>query len=89
MNYKYRNVYTCCYQYDVKKWMVHHKLKRFSIWQYYDSKINKVLLNLFPFSHKENELPFIKFGLNNMEKNCISAIIITDNGKGIETAKKF
>lgn len=50
---------------------------------------DKLLLNP-PFSHKENGMPFIKFGLENMQIGGKAAIIIQDsagNGRGVESCK--
>ena len=50
---------------------------------------NKLLLNP-PFSHRENGMPFIKFGLENMQVGGKAAIIIQDsagNGRGVESCK--
>ena len=52
---------------------------------------NRILLNP-PFSYTENGLPFIKFGLDIMQKNGIAAIIIQDsagNGKAKKTAQEI
>lgn len=54
---------------------------------YEDFKANKVLLNP-PFSHHENGMPFIAFGLDKMEKGGLGAIIIQDSagsGKAVKT----
>ncbi len=56
---------------------------------YRDFKANKLLLNP-PFSFKENGMPFIKFGLDQMELGGRAAIIIQDSagsGKAIESCK--
>lgn len=48
---------------------------------------DKLLLNP-PFSYKENGMPFIKFGLENMQIGGKAAIIIQDsagNGRGVES----
>jgi type I restriction enzyme M protein len=50
---------------------------------------DKLLLNP-PFSFKENGMPFIKFGLDNMQIGGKAAIIIQDSsgsGRGIESCK--
>lgn len=50
-------------------------------------KANKLLLNP-PFSYAENGMPFIKFGLDKMEKGGLGAIIIQDSagsGKAVKT----
>ncbi len=52
-------------------------------------KADKLLLNP-PFSFKENGMPFILFGLENMEIGGKAAIIIQDsagNGRGVESCK--
>ncbi|MBC1623447.1 N-6 DNA methylase [Listeria welshimeri] len=52
---------------------------------------DKMLLNP-PFSFQENGLPFLEFGLDNMQKGGQAAIIIQDSagsGKAIETAKRI
>lgn len=54
-------------------------------------KATKLLLNP-PFSFKENGMPFIEFGLNNMEKGGVGAIIIQDSagtGKAVKTNKSI
>ncbi|WP_064485321.1 N-6 DNA methylase [Staphylococcus kloosii] len=54
---------------------------------YEEFKATKLLLNP-PFSYQENGMPFIEFGLNNMEKNGVGAIIIQDSagtGKSVKT----
>ena len=51
----------------------------------------KLLLNP-PFSYQENGMPFIEFGLNNMEKGGVGAIIIQDSagtGKAEKTNKSI
>lgn len=56
---------------------------------YKSFKADKLLLNP-PFSFKENGMPFIKFGLENMEIGGKAAIIIQDSagsGKAIESCK--
>ncbi len=45
---------------------------------YEDFKPNILLLNP-PFSHEENGMPFIKFGLEHMQKGGLGAIIIQDS----------
>ena len=58
---------------------------------YSDFKANKLLLNP-PFSYDENGIPFISFGLDNMEKGGLGAIIIQDSagsGKAVKTNKKI
>ncbi|WP_231175636.1 class I SAM-dependent DNA methyltransferase [Helicobacter pylori] len=45
---------------------------------YEDFKPNILLLNP-PFSYKENGMPFIKFGLEYMQKGALGAIIIQDS----------
>jgi type I restriction enzyme M protein len=54
---------------------------------YQTFQADKLLLNP-PFSYKENGMPFIKFGLENMAIGGKAAIIIQDsagNGKGVES----
>lgn len=54
---------------------------------YKSFKANKLLLNP-PFSYPENGMPFIKFGLDKMEKGGLGAIIIQDSagsGKAVKT----
>lgn len=54
---------------------------------YKDFKANKLLLNP-PFSYTENGMPFIAFGLNQMKKGGLGAIIIQDSagsGKAVKT----
>ncbi len=54
---------------------------------YSEFKANRILLNP-PFSYEENGMPFIKFGLEKMEKGGLGAIIIQDsagNGKAISS----
>ena len=56
---------------------------------YTDFNANKLLLNP-PFSFKENGMPFIKYGLDRMEKGGLGAIIIQDSagsGKATTTNK--
>jgi hypothetical protein len=56
---------------------------------YKDFKADKLLLNP-PFSYKENGMPFILFGLKNMQIGGKAAIIIQDSagsGRGIESCK--
>ena len=58
---------------------------------YENFKATKLLLNP-PFSYTENGMPFIAFGLDNMEKNGLGAIIIQDSagsGKAISTNQKI
>ncbi|MGX0167477.1 type I restriction enzyme M protein [Staphylococcus hominis] len=58
---------------------------------YEDFKATKLLLNP-PFSYRENGMPFIEFGLDNMQRNGIGAIIIQDSagsGKSIGTNKRI
>ena len=58
---------------------------------YEEFKADRVLLNP-PFSYEENGMPFIEFGLNNMEKGGLGAIIIQDSvgsGKAEKTNKKI
>lgn len=58
---------------------------------YEDFKANKLLLNP-PFSFKENGMPFIKFGLDNMENGGLGSIIIQDSagtGKAVDTNKEL
>lgn len=58
---------------------------------YEEFKATKLLLNP-PFSFKENGMPFIEFGLNNMEKGGVGAIIIQDSagtGKAVKTNKSI
>lgn len=45
---------------------------------YEDFKPNILLLNP-PFSYEENGMPFIKFGLEYMQKGALAAIIIQDS----------
>ncbi len=52
---------------------------------------DRLLLNP-PFSFKENGLPFLKFGLENMQKGGKAAIIIQDsagNGQAVSTCKEI
>lgn len=52
---------------------------------YSDFNADRILLNP-PFTHSENGMPFIKFGLDNMQKGGLGAIIIQDSagsGKAI------
>ena len=54
---------------------------------YKEFNADKLLLNP-PFSFKENGMPFIKFGLENMQIGGKAAIIIQDsagNGRGVES----
>lgn len=54
---------------------------------YKDFKATKLLLNP-PFSYSENGMPFIAFGLNQMEKGGLGAIIIQDSagsGKAVKS----
>ena len=56
---------------------------------YKSFKANKLLLNP-PFSYDENGIPFIAFGLDNMEKGGLGAIIVQDSagsGKAVKTNK--
>ncbi|NYS33242.1 N-6 DNA methylase [Streptococcus danieliae] len=56
-----------------------------------DFKADRLLLNP-PFSYDENGLPFLKHGLDKMEKGGLGAIIIQDSagsGKAIKTAKSI
>jgi type I restriction-modification system DNA methylase subunit len=56
---------------------------------YKEFNADKLLLNP-PFSFKENGMPFILFGLENMQIGGKAAIIIQDsagNGRGIESCK--
>jgi protein-L-isoaspartate O-methyltransferase len=53
---------------------------------YTDFKANKLLLNP-PFSYDENGMPFIKFGLEKMEKGGYGAIIIQDSAGGGQAVK--
>ena len=56
---------------------------------YNDFKANRLLLNP-PFSYDENGIPFIGFGLDNMEKGGLGAIIIQDSagsGKAVKSNK--
>jgi hypothetical protein len=58
---------------------------------YTDFKANKLLLNP-PFTHDENGMPFIAFGLDKMEKGGQGAIIIQDSagsGKAVNSNKKI
>lgn len=58
---------------------------------YDDFQADRILLNP-PFSFIENGMPFIKFGLNKMQKGGLGAIIIQDsagNGKAIKTNKEI
>lgn len=55
--------------------------------RYKDFKATKLLLNP-PFSYSENGMPFIAFGLSQMEKGGLGAIIIQDSagsGKAVNT----
>lgn len=47
---------------------------------YEDFKPNILLLNP-PFSYEENGMPFIKFGLEYMQKGALGAIIIQDSAR--------
>ena len=52
---------------------------------------DRILLNP-PFTHKENGMPFIKFGLSKMKKGGLGAIIIQDSagsGQAIATNKEI
>lgn len=52
---------------------------------------NKLLLNP-PFSYKDFGLPFFEFGLDNMEKGGIGAVIVQDSagsGKAVDTTKRI
>lgn len=54
-------------------------------------RANRLLLNP-PFSYEENGMPFIAYGLKNMEKNGLSAIIVQDSvgsGKAVKTNKNI
>ena len=54
-----------------------------------DFKADRILLNP-PFSYKENGMPFIKLGLDNMPRHALGAIIIQDSagsGKASVTNK--
>ena len=54
-------------------------------------RANRLLLNP-PFSFEENGMPFIKFGLEKMEKYGLGAIIIQDSagsGRAVESNKKI
>lgn len=56
---------------------------------YENFKADRLLLNP-PFSYDENGMPFIQFGLNNMSKGGLGAIIIQDSagsGKAVKTNK--
>ncbi|MBF0806253.1 MULTISPECIES: class I SAM-dependent DNA methyltransferase [unclassified Streptococcus] len=56
-----------------------------------DFEADRLLLNP-PFSHDENGLPFIAYGLDKMKKGGLGAIIIQDSagsGKAIKTAKSI
>lgn len=58
---------------------------------YTDFKASRILLNP-PFSHPENGMPFIAFGLDKMEKGGLGAIIIQDSagsGKAVATNKSI
>lgn len=58
---------------------------------YTNFKANRLLLNP-PFSFEENGMPFIKFGLEKMEKYGLGAIIIQDSagsGRAVESNKKI
>lgn len=58
---------------------------------YSDFKANKLLLNP-PFSYDENGIPFIAFGLDNMQTGGLGAIIIQDSagsGKAVKTNKSI
>lgn len=56
---------------------------------YNEFKADRLLLNP-PFSFEENGMPFMAYGLNNMKKNGLAAIIIQDSagsGKASKTNK--
>lgn len=58
---------------------------------YENFKADRLLLNP-PFSYEENGMPFFEFGLDNMQKGGIGAVIIQDSagsGKAIVTNKKI
>lgn len=58
---------------------------------YKDFNANKLLLNP-PFSFKENGMPFIRFGLENMQIGGKAAIIIQDSagsGKAVKSCKSI
>ncbi|MCT7947969.1 HsdM family class I SAM-dependent methyltransferase [Shewanella septentrionalis] len=58
---------------------------------YRDFKADKILLNP-PFSFKENGMPFISFGLDQMERGGLGSIIIQDSagsGKAVTTNKSL
>lgn len=58
---------------------------------YTNFRADRILLNP-PFSHDENGMPFIAFGLDKMQKGGLGAIIIQDSagsGKAVETNKKI
>lgn len=58
---------------------------------YSDFNADRILLNP-PFTYSENGTPFIKFGLNNMQKGGLGAIIIQDSagsGKGFVSNPKI
>ena len=56
-----------------------------------DFKADRILLNP-PFSYRENGMPFIKLGLDNMPKNALGAIIIQDSagsGQSVKTNQEI
>ncbi|MFP1528252.1 class I SAM-dependent DNA methyltransferase [Escherichia coli] len=58
---------------------------------YKDFAADRLLLNP-PFSFEENGMPFIRFGLDNMQKGGLGAIIIQDSagsGKAVKTNKEI
>lgn len=58
---------------------------------YENFKADRLLLNP-PFSYEENGMPFFEFGLDNMQKGGIGAVIIQDSagsGKAVTTNKKI
>lgn len=58
---------------------------------YADFNADRVLLNP-PFTHEENGMPFIAFGLDKMQKGGLGAIIIQNSagsGKAVDSNKKI
>ncbi|ELD0487563.1 N-6 DNA methylase, partial [Escherichia coli] len=58
---------------------------------YKDFAADRLLLNP-PFSFEENGMPFIRFGLDNMQKGGLGAIIIQDSagsGKAVKTNREI
>ncbi len=70
---------------NIQKWNTFKTPKEL----YTSFKPNRILLNP-PFSFEENGMPFIKFGLEHMEKWGLGAIIIQDSaGSGKATASNI